>query len=66
MRGLERLLVWGALLMVCCAAFATIAGCAGYDEWRCGGRGYVIREGQCQGFGDGYTYRKFEPGSVAP
>lgn len=38
----------------------SIHGCASYDELRCG-KGYVLRDGLCQGFGDGFTYERKVP-----
>lgn len=48
-----------ALLLV---AAALVAGCASYDEWKCGGRGWMIRDGMCEGFGSsGFRYQVLDP-----
>jgi len=37
-------------------------GCASYDEWKCGGRGWMLRDGQCEGFGSsGFRYQRLDP-----
>lgn len=50
----------GVMVALLCGAL--VSGCATYDESRCGGRGYVIREGMCEGFGpSGFRWERFAP-----
>jgi len=43
------------------AVIVLFSGCASTDEHLCGGRGYVLRDGACQGFGEGFVFQKFPP-----
>lgn len=48
----------------CLTAIIACSGCAGMDEHRCGGRGFHIRDGQCEGYGDNFQWKRFPPGPI--
>lgn len=56
-KGRAWLLVAAVLTLL-----VALSGCAGFDEYKCGSRGWAYRDGQCHGMGaTGFTWQVVHP-----